>query len=58
MENKPDNSVAEIRRAYYKDWRVRNKDKVKQHNLNFWIKKAQQSKLAEEMAKNDSADNQ
>ena len=58
MENKPEINLVEVRRSYYKDWRARNKDKVKQHNLNFWIKKAQQSKLAEEMAKNDSADNQ
>ena len=29
-------------RAYYKEWRAKNKDKVKQHNQNFWSKKAQQ----------------
>ena len=35
-----DNLISEVRKAYYKDWRAKNKDKVKQHNLNFWKKKA------------------
>ena len=40
-----DNSIVEVRKTYYKNWRANNKDKVKQHNLNFWKKKAQQMKL-------------
>lgn len=28
------------RRSYYKLWRQKNKDKVKQYNKNFWLKKS------------------
>lgn len=30
----------EARRAYYRAWRAKNKEKVRQHNLNYWAKKA------------------
>ena len=30
----------EIRRAYYREWRAKNKDKVKAYNRNRWLKKA------------------
>lgn len=39
-----DNLINQVRKAYYKDWRAKNKDKVKQHNLNFWRKKALKTK--------------
>lgn len=39
--------AAEARRAYFKEWRAKNKDKVKQHNANFWLKKAAQKKEKE-----------
>jgi hypothetical protein len=29
------------RRAYYKEWRAKNKDKVKRHNQNFWRKRVE-----------------
>ena len=31
------------RKAYYKAWRAKNKDKVAQHNRNYWERKAQQA---------------
>lgn len=31
-------------RAYYKKWRAENKEKVKQHNQNYWDKKAAELK--------------
>ena len=34
-----DNLIVEARKRYYKDWRAKNKDKFKQHNLNFWKKR-------------------
>ena len=34
-------------RAYYKEWRAKNKDKVKQYNNNYWSKKAQKNRAAE-----------
>lgn len=30
----------EARRAYQKQWRAANKDKVREHNRRFWLKKA------------------
>lgn len=32
--------VKEVRRAYYKEWRKKNPDKVKAHNQNYWAKQA------------------
>ena len=37
-----DERVREAQRAYFKEWRSKNKDKVKQHNINYWRKKAEQ----------------
>lgn len=37
----PDERAAiEARRAYQRKWRAENKDKVKEHNRRFWLKKA------------------
>ena len=30
-----------VKREYYKKWRDNNKDRVKEHNRRYWIKKAQ-----------------
>ena len=35
------------KRAYYKEWRARNKDKVKETNRRFWEKRAAQLKEKE-----------
>ena len=32
----------ELRRAYMKSWRAKNKDKVSQYNKNYWIKKVKE----------------
>lgn len=34
--------IAEERKAYFKEWRAKNKDKVRQHNQNYWRKRAEQ----------------
>lgn len=39
----------EERLAYFRAWRAANKDKVKQHNQNYWLRKAE--KRIEEDAK-------
>lgn len=31
----------EERRAYFKKWRANNKEKVKQHNQNYWKRRAE-----------------
>ncbi len=33
-------AIVEARRAYQREWRSKNKDKVKEHNRRFWQKKA------------------
>lgn len=33
--------VAEIRRAYQKKWRARNKDRVREYNRRFWERQAE-----------------
>jgi hypothetical protein len=38
--------AAEERRKYYREWRAKNKDKVKKYNEQRWIRKAE--KLAAE----------
>lgn len=35
-----DSKVREIRNAYMREWRARNKDKVKEHQERYWSKKA------------------
>lgn len=44
--NKSNNLFAETkaRRKYFKEWRTKNKDKVKKHNQNFWSKKTKSLK--------------
>ena len=34
-----DSNVREIRNAYMREWRTRNKDKVKEHKERYWSKK-------------------
>ena len=41
--------VLRAKREYLKEWRAKNKDKVKQHNHNYWAKKA--AELKEKNAK-------
>lgn len=41
--------VKEARRAYFKDWRAKNKDKVRKHSENYWLRWAErQNKKAGE----------
>ena len=37
-----DNKAKEERNRYMRDWRKKNKDKVKLYNQNYWEKKAAQ----------------
>ena len=38
---KKDISNIEARKEYYKNWRKKNKDKIKKHNETFWKKQAE-----------------
>ena len=39
-----DEEAVKVRRAYFKEWRLKNKEKIRRHNLNYWRKKAMQIK--------------
>ena len=41
MKQKLDELIHQEKLKYYRNWRKNNKDKVKQHNKNFWLKKLQ-----------------
>ena len=55
MENKSklsivtEDEIIAVKRAYHKEWRLKNKEKVKQHNRTYWTKKA--AELKEKNAK-------
>lgn len=44
-------TAAEVRRTYQREWRAKNKDKVKAYNQRFWERRAE--KMREEIAKNE-----
>jgi hypothetical protein len=53
MDKKTLEAVAkEVRLKYFREWRRKNKDKVKKHNKNYWEKKAKE-KLLKEVQKNE-----
>lgn len=35
-----DERAAEVRREYYRQWRAKNKDKVRENNRRYWERKA------------------
>ena len=37
------------RQTYFREWRAKNKEKVKKHNENYWKKKATQKLMRGEM---------
>lgn len=56
MENINSDKVIEIRRAYQKAWRAKNKDRVREYNRRFWEKQAaKQDKIAAEQHPETSA---
>lgn len=40
--------IAEARRAYHREWRAKNKEKIREYNQRFWIKKAQELQREQE----------
>lgn len=44
-------TAVEIRRAYQREWRAKNKDKVKAYNQKFWERRAE--KARKEQTNND-----
>lgn len=53
MENsKVEEMANQERREYFKQWRAKNPDKVKQHNQTYWAKRALRKKAELEVAQN------
>lgn len=46
MEKTSNERAAELRREYHKQWRAKNKDKVREYNRRFWEKRAAQTTCA------------
>ena len=42
MKQNIEELIRQERLKYFRNWRKNNKDKVKQHNKNFWLKKIKQ----------------
>lgn len=42
METAQEQAAREVRNAYVREWRAKNRDKVKTYNRNYWAKKAAQ----------------
>ena len=52
MTEKERQKAAEARNAYAREWRAANKDKVREANLRYWLRRAQkESDSAEEEQK-------
>ena len=49
MDNeKLQEQAVELRRAYQREWRKKNKDKVRVNNLRYWERKAQKAAQKED----------
>lgn len=46
-------AARKIQRAYYKEWRKKNSDKVREKNRRYWEKKAVQQANADEVIEDD-----
>lgn len=56
METVSSDKVIEVRRAYQKEWRAKNKDRVREYNRRFWEKRAaKQDAIAVEQRAETSA---
>jgi hypothetical protein len=51
MEKNIEKLAIEERRAYYRAWRAKNKEKIKSYNHMFWKKRAMQKKEGGEQIK-------
>ena len=48
-EKRLEGKALELRRAYQREWRRKNKDKVRANNLRYWERKAQKAVQNEEV---------
>ncbi|MBP3284389.1 MAG: phosphatase [Clostridia bacterium] len=57
MEKTLKEAIAEARKSYFKKWRVKNKDKIKEANERYWMKKALEKLKEEGNSDGESKDN-
>lgn len=43
----------EARREYYKRWRERNREKIREYNARYWHKRAERAAAESEVKRND-----
>ena len=60
MENKKERDMtpAEARRAYHKEWRARNKDKIHEYNKRHWERVADRANSELEQQQEPSSDSE
>ena len=50
-----ENEIVEARRAYYRNWKAANKDKVRESNRKYWIKYAARIKAEKAQAESEDS---
>ena len=54
LHTSAEEQAREIQRQYLREWRRKNKDKVRKYNEAYWKRKAQQMRVTESEAGNDT----
>ena len=57
LDEKIDKAARAERLEYFRQWRAANKDKVKQHNENYWKKRAEKRLKEEQVNQGEVAKN-
>ena len=57
-EQKMTDAARDARNAYYRAWRARNPEKVRNSNKRYWSKKAAELAAAEKEAESNAGDNE
>jgi hypothetical protein len=45
MDKTLDEKAREVRNAYYREYRRKNKEKVKEHQRNYWLRQAEKQEV-------------
>lgn len=52
IDSQKENTAKELQRQYLKEWRSKNRDRVKIYNERYWQKKARRKEEAENVEEN------
>lgn len=55
MDKSNKERAAEMRRAYHKAWRAKNKDRVREYNKRFWEKRAEKQAVQLDSSQSEQA---